>query len=121
MKEKAEAKWYLSYQEYNKTGTKIWCHRNVPIFSKNWNLYKEQKGSIYRRRNLWKNDLSLTCVPLKSSIWLLKLIFTQLPAINDSEYQILFHINNANISLKFDIRIITKSVLRPKSDPKCQN
>ena len=80
------------------------------------NPYKVQKREIYRRRNPWKNDLSVTSVSLKSSIWLLKLIFTQLSAINDSEYQILFHINNANISLKSDIGIITKSVLMPKSD-----
>ena len=53
------------------------------------NPYNEQKKEINRRRNQWKLDLSLTCVPLKSSNWLMKLKFTQLPAINDSENLIL--------------------------------
>ena len=53
------------------------------------NLYNMQKREINRSRYLKMMDLPLTCVPLRSSIWSLKLILTQLPAINDSENLIL--------------------------------
>ena len=70
-------------------------------------------------------DLSLTCVPLRNPHS--GVAENDLPSTagNWSTLMItkiwyFFHINNANISLNSDIRIII-SVLRPKSDPKCQN
>ena len=92
----------------------MWSHK----FKKLGTLTKSRKETYIEEEKSRENGSVVDMCPTEKSLQmeLLKLIFPQLPAINDSEYLILCHINNANISLKSDIRIITKSVLSFKSD-----
>ena len=83
--EKMLKNWYLNYWECNKTGTKIWYHSNVPIFSKELEpLQRVERKNIKERRSFWVYILRLTSVPLRKifNLELLKLNFLHLPTLD---------------------------------------